>query len=949
MPRFVLLLAPIVLAGSPGTTAGTEIASPPKPALSGIAAGPDGALFVSPAPGEPAVIHELDLTGAPGRSFPIPGGRFVQVADVDVAGRPVCIEPESGRLFVLGESNPVSTIRLADLPGFDPRAVSPLVRAAPDGELATITLDGTKVLRIPPVGAPRVVPLADRGAGPAADFDVATDGRFAVLGAQTDRLWLYDANGRRISETAAVSDARPDNVPAAVRFSPDGTELWVLELPPPEDPDRQTVALQRYDATLKRLSRLERLGDGSPIPPVAGFALTVDGAWLADLDGEAWRIDRAGAVRARFNAAPPPPGMSWDDKRRLERIAAAPQGAPLAEVVGALAATRARRNTDQLWERLTADTAASAPLLRDAVAARTLDGPVFATFLATGWPATRDRLAAALKDPSQEVRNAAVAVLRSPAVTGFDAELAAATNDPAPPVRASALVVLTRNRWTPAALPLLRKRLSDADPAVAELAAGLLAQRLPETVSTLAAVVKETTAKERTRVLAARAILLDLPDVRGLPPLPADARGPLRSLAQSADAKIRRVGALALVVHRDPSAPAAIERAWSGLPDDQKRVALEAWSPELGPTAGPALERLLAKEKNRALRDGLLRALSVSAGSRATLIRIATAKGDERDRVVALELAARRLSDEQIAGLGGELPTAGPDLRKAIARLIAARGVDTAAPALAGLATSDADRIEALAALLRLGNAAAAATASERVLARAADADTALAYLATVGGVPADALPRFREIARDRGPDAVPAAEALARSGDVDAIPVLVEASRADGSAAGPQRDAALPGALAAAGEAGRVAARSLLAEKAAAAREVGVLALALKGGDACREVVAWGTGRGADGVVTPSAFYALAACDDVRGAVELYRTRAESTATGDVGPRTAQPPVFAALLALLLNHPDFRPKAEPVLDAVSQLPRPVVEQVARAIAGDLHPAVAVPAVKFVF
>src|SRR5207302_2014892 len=131
-----------------------------------------------------------------------------------------------------------------------------------------------------------------------------------------------------------------------------------------------------------------------------------------------------------------------------------------------------------------------------------------------------------------------------------------------------------------------------------------------DTVDAVAKVVRDPKSSEKARTMAARTLLLDVPGGEQLQPLPPAKRAALKSLAQSEDPIVRKVGALALVVHGDPSAPAAFERVWPTLAIDQKKLGLATWSPAMGDAGADLLVRLLAKEKNQDLRPVMLAALA---------------------------------------------------------------------------------------------------------------------------------------------------------------------------------------------------------------------------------------------------------------------------------------------------------------------------------------------------
>lgn len=942
----------IAAATAPAGQGAAELAL--VPAISGVAATPSGNVLVSPAPGTGPAVLEIGPDGALVRSWPLPVGPDVEVVDALADGSPVCVDPRSARLFVLGAGKVLRDVDLRKLEGIDARSLAPLVRAAPGGALMLPALDGAAAVSISPEGEGRVVRLS--GAFPLTDFDVSDDGRIALLDSTTRRMRIHAADGTLLSEFPLAGSGSPSGAfYGLVRWSPSG-ELWVLELPSPDTrpaSDVSASALVRFDAKGKRLGRADRHPGGPVFPAIGGFAMSDEGAWTASLDGTIRHIAKDGRLLASFDGTPAPKGMEWAEKRRLEKIADAPEGASLADVVGALAVTRGRRNGEILFGRLRTEAAVALPLVSSWVAKEQLDGVILATLLAATWPDTKEALGASFKDASPLVRASAVAVLRSPAISGFEAELIAATKDANRDVRASALLVIRLARWSDATRPAAVARLSDEDPDVALLAASVLAERLPETAASVAAVVKDPKATDAARTMAAKALMLDVPGGERLNPLDPAKRAPLRGLAQSPDARVQRIGTLALVVHGDPSAPAALEKAWPKMEVLHKRMAMAAWSPANGDAGAAVLGRIFQKEKNTDVRPAILEALARTSGgaARKRVIDLATKPGgDERDRALVIGLVARKLSDEHIVAMAGELPSVGTELRRAIMELIAARGVEAAAPKIASLATTDADRSAAFATLYRLGSREGVKPALANIAAGRASAEVEFSYLAAVGGLPEEARASFRELAMGRGTLAPFAAEALARSGDAYGLHVLVQAAKADRYGA-PLRDGAIAGSLAALGKEGRTAAEPLLHDANAATRENGALALALLGGDACREVGTWGRSERARGVTVPTAFFALAACGELTAAQELYRSSYEAARGGASDPvlQTAAPETFAALLAKMLRQPDFRPKADAVLGAVAGLPRPVVQAVGQAVAADLHPDVAGPAMKHVF
>ena len=239
------------------------------------------------------------------------------------------------------------------------------------------------------------------------------------------------------------------------------------------------------------------------------------------------------------------------------------------------------------------------------------------------------------------------------------------------------------------------------------------------------------------------------------------------------------------------------------------------------------------------MRALLMRALHRNGGvtAKSWLVKTATSPGVENDRIVTIDLAKRRLSDDQIVALANELPKAGADLRRAILRLIADRAVGSAAGKVAALTNDEKIGPDAYVTLYRLGSKEGVKPALARVRANTAR-DVELSYLASVGGLPADAQPAFEEMAKGGNDRALLAAEALARSGNAAGLGVIVDHVKADRY--GTLRDGALPGSLAALGPAGRAAANALLADSNPATREDAALTLAIQGGDACRDLVDW-------------------------------------------------------------------------------------------------------------
>lgn len=922
------------------------------PSLTGISTGASGNLLVSPLPDAPPGVLEITADGDLARTWPSPDGEPIEVVDADPTGRPIVLNARDARIHVLGEAGIAHTVFLATLKGIDPRGLAPFIRSGPGGTVAAPMADGSAFIRIPVGGGDiTTVKLAGTPA-PVADFDVADDGRVAILDGNGKRLRLYGADGSGPQDIALGESG----FFAIVRFVPGSNETWVLELPetPDPDPSKPAAALLAFDAKGKRIRRLDRTTDGKALESTAGIAPYKDGVWLASLSGEARRVDAKGAMTARFDVRPAPRGLDWAAKRRLEKLArGGGDTAPLQDVIDAIAVLGGAggdgRRGDALWERLAVEAAAAAPLAVKATEKGTWESPDLATFFVKTKPGTRATIASSFKSESRAVRLAAVAVLRDPAITGFDAELAAATKDTDPEIRAATLVIYSRNRWSAAAIPLLIARLDDAEPEVATFASQILGSRLDETVDALAKVVRDAKASKRQREAASRTLLLDFQGGNQVPPLAPGKRAPLRALTQSTEAAVRKLGALALVVHADPQGPAALEKTWSSLDTDQKRLALLAWSPATGDAGANALIRILSKDKNQDLRTPLFDALArhTTGVSRAHLMKLATTPGgDELDRALAIERVQRRLSDAQIVTLSKELPQTGGILRRTILRLVAARGVTDAAPQLGAVARTDAERAEAFGALYRLGSTAGVPAALARVAAGTATADVELSYLAAVGGIPDDAKPTFREMAAGTGRSAILASEALARSGDAAGLQRLVDAAKTDRYGAG-VRDGSIVGALAALKDEGRKAATPLLADGNAATREDAALVLALIGGDACADVKAWGASARTTGVSVPAAFYAIAACGDAEGAAKAFKMAAERR--GDPSAATANPEAFANLLSEILRQPDFREKSEPVLAAVRLLPQPVVQAVAQSLQLELHPAVAVPAMKYVF
>lgn len=946
------LLAPVAVALFSLFLVAAGPAAPARdPSLTGLSTGASGNLLVSPLPDAPPGVLDITADGGLARTWPAPEGEPIEVVDADPSGRPIVLNARDARIHVLGDAAIAHTVFLATLKGVDARALAPFIRSGPGGTVMVPMADGSAVVRIPAAGGdPATIKLAGTPA-PIADFDVADDGRIAILDGNGKRLRLYGADG-----------SGPQDVPlggtgffAVVRFVPGTNETWVLELPEKPDPDpaKPAAALLAFDGKGKRIRRLDRTTDGKALEPTAGIAPFGGGIWLASLTGEARRLDSKGALVARFDVRPAPRGIDWAGKRRLEKLARAAEGAPLQDVIDAIAvlggAGRDGGRGDALWERLAVEAAAAAPLVVKATEKGTWESPDLATFFVKTKPGTRSTIASSFKSESREVRLAAVAVLRDPSITGFDAELAAATKDPDPEIRAATLVIYSRNRWSPEAIPLLIPRLDDAEPEVATFAAQVLGSRLDQTVDALAKVIRDPKSSKRLRDQASRTVLLDFEGGHQVPPLSPGKRTSLRALVQSAEAPVRKLGALALVVHADEQAPAALEKVWSSLDVDQKRLAMLAWSPVTEDKGASALIRILGKDKNQDLRATIFDALArhTTGVSRAHLLKLATTPGgEELDRALAIERVQRRLSDAQIVTLSKELPQTGGILRRTILRLIAARGVTEAAPQLGAVARTDAERAEAFGALYRLGSTAGVPAALARVAAGTATAEVELSYLAAVGGLPDDAKPKFREMANGTGKSAILAAEALARSGDATGLQRLVDAAKTDRYGAG-VRDGSLVGALAALKDEGRKAVLPLLADGNAATREDAALVLALIGGDACANVKSWGASARTTGVSVPAAFYAIAACGDAEGAAKAFKIATERR--GDPSAATANPEAFASLLSEILRQPDFRDKSEPVLAAVRTLPQPVVQAVGQSLQLELHPAVAVPAMKYVF
>jgi len=922
----------------------------PPPALTGLAATASGNVLVSPAPGTGKAVLEIAPDGSLVRTWPLPAGS-IEVTDADAQGRPICVDPRLGKVFVLGADKPAKEIALVDIKLADVKALAPLARTAPNGAIYVPALDGTFVLVLGE-GEPRTMRMG--APFPLTDFDVAPDGRLALLDSVSGKLRLHAAEGSSLGE---VSLAGPGSPAAAffalARYAPNG-EIWVLELPSPEmvpQPGEAAAALLRLDAKGKRLARMDKHPGGGEIEAIAGFSAVDDGIWGASLDGTIRRIAKDGKLTASFDGTPAPPGIDWAEKRRLEKVALAPDAASMADVLGALAVTRGRKDGGRLFEKLRTDTKVSVPLVSAAVAKDQVDGGLLATLIAANWPETKDALVAGLKDPSPLVRAATVAVFRAPAVTGYDAELAAATKDTDRQVRGSALLVIRLQRWSLQTMPLAVARLSDEDPDVQLLAASVLAERLALTVGAVANVVKDPKANDATRTIAARTLIMDVPGGERLDPLPAEKRAPLKSLLQSPDVKIQRIGALALIVHGDDAGPAAIEKAWAKMETSHKRLAMAAWPPSAGDPGAEVLSRILVKEKNQDLKPEVLQALARTSGgaARRKLLDLATKPGgDERDRAVAVGLAARKFSEDQIGKLADELPSVGSELRHSIIELCAVRGVASAGPKIAALAINAADRQTAFVALYRMGSKDGVKSALVNIAGGQATPDVEYGYLAAVGGIPEEARSAFRELATGKGVLAPLAAEALARSGDAYGLATLVTAAKADRY--GQNRDGAIAGALAALGAEGRKAAEPLLQDSNAATRENAALALALQGGDACKDLGSWGRSTGTAGISVPTAFFALASCGEITAAHELYRRSLEAARqNGDPVFQTAVPETFAALLAKMFRQPDFRPKADSVLGAVSGLPKPVVQAVAQALSSDLHPDVAGAAMKHVF
>lgn len=936
-----------------GTSGGATPVAPPP--LTGIEADAAGSIFVTPAhPERPAVLaisEDGELLREWARPRPIP----LEITDVDSAGRPMALDTATATVFVFdaaGGNGAPRMVELTTIEGLDPRSLAPFVRAAKDGTLVLPTVEGNAVVRIDAAGKATTLRLQGATA-PVGDFDVADDGRMALLDPRGRRVRLYDAGGKPTAEVDLSKAGAADGIYARVRFVPGSGEFWVLELPAKEPVKGQpAAAVILFDDGGKKERRVERVG-GTPLGPVAGIAAVKDGVWLGALDGVVQRLDRRGKSKARFDASPAPPGIAWSEKRRLEALARLPANADVGELIAALAVHRGKPLEAAIWEALTVAGKAAAPPMIEATARGTHDETALAIFFVKTRPATLDAMRGAFAHAAPKVRLAAVAALRDPAITGFDAELEAATRDADAEVRAGALVVAARGGDPKKVLPLFLARLDDENDEVSQFAVQMLGTRLPDVVGELAAIVKDGKAGKRKREMASRALLLEFPGGERLPDLEPGQRAPLRALAASTQVPVQRVGALALAVHGDDAAPAAIEKAWPQLTPEQKQLALTSWSPHTGDAGAKVLIALLGREKNEALRpliyDGL--AAHGTGAARAYLMKTATTPGGKAaDRALALVRVQRRLSDAQIATIASELAKADPVLRGAILQVVAERGVEEAAPAVAALAKDGNEQLrrEAFLALYRLGSAAGVAAAVARLEAGKAD-EVDLSYMAAVGGIPEGAKPRLREMAKATGPSAILAAEALARSGDATGVDRLVDRAKADQYGQG-ARDGSLIGAIAGLGDAGRAVASSLLKENNPATREDGALALAVLGGEeACREVRAWGGTPRVDGVSVPAAFFAVAACGDVEGAVKLYVRIAQSGRRDDPAFTTVEPRAFAALLAEMLRQPDFRTKAEPVLRAAGALPDPVRNAVAQFVGQDLHPDVAVPAMKHLF
>lgn len=946
--RSALLPAAVIAFLLAAASASAQSDAPP-PAISGVATAPGGNLLVSPPFPGPGMVYDVAPDGTLARSWPVPEGSLLEVADADPDGRPVCLETRAGKIWILTEKGAADWLLLGNVKGADPRSLAPLVRAGARGEVVVPAADGSAIYRVTLAGVATKVALAGTHSG-LTDFDVADDGRIAILDATTATLRMYGPDGSSLWDIPiAAPGAAPNAFYAMARFVPGSDEVWILDLPPagaPVIPGKSAAGLQRFDATGKRALRLDRYADGTIFEPAAGIAPAKDGVWIADLAGQARKIDRAGALKIRFDAAPPPPGVSWDEKRRLQQVAKTPDKVSLPDAVAALGVVRNPDDAEAMLDRLIANAKEAEPLLVAATSRQSISPVALATFYDKTQPAMHDALAAAFKNPAPQVRSAALLVLRDPKQAGFDAEALAAAKDTAPEVRAGALDVLSRQRWKPSMAEVFLVRLDDPERQVGILAAQRLAARLPETIDALVARVQDPKVSVQARDLAARAITLQVPEGDQIPALPPDRRGSIRRLAMSNSLLPRRVGILALVIHGDPKGAELFPSIWTGLDSDQRHLALSSWSPAFGDAGATGLISILGREKDPAMRALLLRALHRNGGvtARNMLVKLATtAGGNERDRVVSIDLAKRRLSDDQIVALANELPKPGSDLRRQIMRVAAERGVAAAAPKISQLAGDAKDGPDAFVALYRLGSKAGVEAAVARATAGQAS-EVEMSYLASVGGLPAAAQPAFEAMAKASGDRSLLASEALARSGNAAGLGVIVDHVKSDRYGA-TARDGALPGSLAALGDAGRKAAVVLLADPNAATREDAALALALLGGDACKDLAAFKT----NGISVPAAFFAFAACGDAKAAQDAYRRASEDIRPGDAVSQTAAPDAFASLLAQTLRQPDFRAKADPVLSAVAGLPRPVVTAVATALSTELDPAVAGAAMKYVF
>lgn len=939
----------------PRAAAAQEGAPPPAPAISGIAAGSDGQLLVSPPVDGAPVVTQIAADGSLSKEWPFPEDAALEVVDADASGHPLGLDARAGKIWVLKEKGQTADwLILSKVKGIDKSGIAPLVRAAPNGEIAVAAGDGSGIWLVSiATGTAKKVAFTGETGG-IGDIDVADDGRIAILDSVAGTLRTYAADGKLLWNVPVTAPNAPPNAYyAVVRFVPGSDDAWVMEMPAPGavSPEGAPLSgLQLYDAKGERVLSVDHDPKGAPFAPAAGIAPVKDGVWMVDLAGNARKVDRKGAVLVQFDAAPPPPGMDWNEKRRLQKVAENADTASLPDAVHALAVVKRVADADALFKKVTGEGAAAEPLMRDATAKNQLPSALLAAFYDKTLSANRAALGAAFKDPAASVRAAAVAVLRDDKVTGFDAELNAAATDKAAPVRGGALVVLARHRWTPALAKIFLDHLKDDDENVAALASQALAARLADSVDALVGFILDSKQSTKARDLAGRALILDVPNGDRLPPLPAGKHAALRKLVASKTAGVKRIGALALLVHGDAAAPAAISSTWPGMTPEQRRFAASVWPTGGGDAGAQALIRLLAREKDPLLRPSLIRALHRNGGYDAKKWLMSTALkagGNERDRAEALELAKRRLSDAQIVALTAELPKMGHTLREAVLRVAADRDVKPAAPKISAIAKNEDDRAAALAALYRIGSTDAVPMALETVKTGKAT-KVELSYLASVGGIPNDGREPLLTLAKSGKPEAILAAEALARSGDTTPLALLVEAVKADRYGGG-LRDGNLPGALAAMGAAGRDAAKTLLTDPSPAAREDAALALAIQGGDACKDVVDWGKTDHVRGVAVPAAFYALSACGAGATAQEVFRKASENPRPGDLTAPTATADVFAALLAQSLHQPDFRPKADPVLAAVAGLPRPVVSSVAASLATELDPDVAGAALKYVY